>query len=701
MFASSNKGGASMRDAIWQGIDTDTRDFVRKMVRERKMGNRLKTAALHWLIACRDAGLSTALDADLADPRYTELFEARLAAVIVGIDRVRRRHTAPVRDGLRVYAVAVEQGMRTRPVPPAALPNPIAWPLSVSAARGQLPSDDQQKLTAVDALLLRLATQQWAGDGDAMTKRSDGHRRKTTMAHTSQVRLRALMDDFVRQGRIRQWEPFTLDGLLTPEHVVEFLYYSSKLDGTYYDIKTIKQSEMLLVDYLYRARNCGREPIEIVSAERETALRAAILAEQDNQHKWHKRGTKHSNSGRTKWYPTLDQVTTAIAALEEQIARIEERWAKKRISREECWRELRDAVLALCALYGMWRVDTAATLSLLHLTHFRSTNSVLDKNGFAVIANSVRAKNTTAEWYPFVAELTLSPVVVRLITKLLAFEGRSLAQPLRDGERPVHLRAGSGARWGKDPVLSGDLVVAPIFRAAIDDPAGLTHAGVENILERQLRRLHYGATNPHTLRAAGAIYWSFVVGMPEALVMHLGLWEDATTLRECYARIAADDQRNLIAGFLPADPGVTPPRVHGRREKAAVTALGVLGQMLEKPTGAHEARRLLAELRRSYETIDQTIAAELGRRWEPVRPDPLLPGERERVDEELRARGCQGGMEEVLGRRLFPHGVLRDLALDADRNRALPPAIRSSWRLVPPAPVALDAPLSEQPREVA
>ena len=111
--------------------------------------------------------------------------------------------------------------------------------------------------------------------------------------------------------------------------------------------------------------------------------------------------------------------------------------------------------------------------------------------------------------------------------------------------------------------------------------------------------------------------------------------------------------------------------------------------MLEKPTGAHAARRLLAELRQHYEAIDQTIAAELGKRWEPMRADRFLTGEIEELDEELRARGCAGGIEEVLGRSFFSQSMLRDLAKDAETTAALPPAVRSRWQLVAPAVPAL------------
>lgn len=684
-----NAGLQRHHDKLWAGIEPATRDFIREMGAAGKLTAAQRTSAREWLRACVQAGLSTALDADLADPRFVALYDARITAASDGIERVRRRHTACVREGLRVYIVALEQGRRTSPVPMDALPAPHAWRLSVEEARGKLPSGDQAKLAAVDALFLKLATKQYGGDGERREMRSDGRKLKMTMAYRSQAHLRAVMDDFIRQGALREWEPFSLEGLLTPDRVIEFLYYSERLDGGYYDVTTILRSERLLLDYIYRARTSGRTPIHIVSPEREAALREAVRLEKDNRSKWNKRAARDNNRGTQKWLPTLDQVSEAIAALEQRIARLDDRLARRRIGRNAYWRKLRDAVLTLCALYGMWRVDTASTLSLLHFKHYRDTNDKVDKHGFAVICNSARAKSSGGSWYPFVEELTLPPAAVTLIKKLLAFEGRSLAQPLRVGEEPVYLSAERGDRWGDDPVLVGELVVVPIFRRCLNDPAGLTYAGVKYALERVLRTLSYGATNPHVLRAAGAIYWSFIVGLPEALVMQLGLWEDAATLRSCYARIQGDDQRRLMFSYLPTPTGGVPPRVHGRREQAAAAALTTLGKLLEKPSGALEARRLLAELRRHYETIDQTIAAEMGKRWEPMRADPLLPGERESVDEELRARGCKGGIEEVIGRRLFAESVLRDLAAEAAAERGVPPAIRSRWQLVQPALPAL------------
>jgi hypothetical protein len=135
---------------------------------------------------------------------------------------------------------------------------------------------------------------------------------------------------------------------------------------------------------------------------------------------------------------------------------------------------------------------------------------------------------------------------------------------------------------------------------------------------------------------------------------------------------------------MPVGFGV-PRRVHGRREQVAAQSLTVLAKMLEKPTVAPEARRLLAELKTYYEAIDQTIAAELGKRWEPLRPDRLWKGELEHLDEELRARGCDDGIDGVLGRRVLALAILLELAGEVDSTRALPPAVRPRWQLVAPA----------------
>ncbi len=688
-------------DGFWDGIDSVTRDFIRRMVSEGEFRDKFRTAGREWLLACAAEGLSTALDADLSDPRYRALYEARCAAATVGIERVRRRHITRVRDGLRFYTFALKHGLRKRPVPTEAVAGVQEWSVSMVDARAKLPKADQDKLATVDQLFLKLARQQYGGDGDRMSKRSDGVMRKQTMAYGSQLATRRVMDDIIRQGCLRGWTPFTLEGLLTPEHVTEYLYYSTKLDGSFYDESTIGVYERRIIDYIYRARTCGRTPIEIVTLQREAELREAIRLEQDRSHLWNKRSRKFSNSGEEKWYPTLAHVTGAIASLEEEIARLDDRRQHKRITRRKYWQGLRDAVLTLCTLYGMWRTDTASTISLLHLKKHRSTNDVIDANGFAVVIDSARAKNTSGEWYPFVKELILPPVIIALIEKLLAVEGRSLRLPLREGEEPVRLRADNGDSWGSDPLLVGELDVAPLFRLNPDRPEGMSYSAVSSRLELKLRWLRFGATNPHTLRAAGAIYWTFVRGMPEALVMKLGLWEDTKILRESYAQIHGDDQRTLMLDFMPAQFG-TPRRVHGRREQAAAQSLTVLAKLLEKPTGAHEARRYLAELKTYYEVIDQTIAAELQKRWEPIRPDRFLQGELEQLDEELRAHGCEGGVDGVLGRRVTALGILHELATEADSTRALPPAVRSAWQLVsPPTPPALRAGPSDTSDEAA
>jgi hypothetical protein len=290
-----------------------------------------------------------------------------------------------------------------------------------------------------------------------------------------------------------------------------------------------------------------------------------------------------------------------------------------------------------------------------------------------VMEHIARAKNSAGDWYPFVPALILPPNVLRYIEKLLTFEGRSLTNPLRAGESPVHLAATKHDHWGHDPILDGTLTVAPIFRKHPDAPEGLGYGGVKEVLKSQLRELGFGATNPHVLRSAGAIYWRFIQNMREDLVMTLGLWEDAEALRENYARLSEADKRADMGAFIPIGASSVPQRLRGRREQLATAAIDVLSAMLRQPSSPHEAHRLLADLQHRCEEIDQTIAADLGQKWEPFRRDPFEAGELQLINDALRGAGYPQGIRGIIGRDLFASDALQSRA--ARRNDGAQPLL--------------------------
>jgi hypothetical protein len=148
----------------------------------------------------------------------------------------------------------------------------------------------------------------------------------------------------------------------------------------------------------------------------------------------------------------------------------------------------------------------------------------------------------------------------------------------------------------------------------------------------------------------------------------------------------------------------------GRREQAAAAALAVLGKLLEKATNPHEARRYLTELHRHYQEIDQTIASELGKRWEPTRLDRLEPGELERIDAALKGAGYERGIKGVLARDVFASDALRSIAEATAASSEEPKGLkrfragleRQSAPALParaaPAPTASAGPVAASPR---
>lgn len=682
----TNPGMQARWGQLWVGIDPATKAFVEQVHLAGEISDEYKGDVRDWLQACRDAGVSTSLDADFTDPRMAKLLDERLSlGCYPSLRKKRVRHIEHVKHALKIYFLAAQpqHGLRTRSVPPVAVPIPSRWSLSRADARALLPEADQRKLEAIDRLIRASAKKQWMGMGAKMIS-TNGRRHKATVSVGGSVKLSEVVDYFLRFAALQnpKWNPFTLKALLTPERVVQFLYYAHRYDGGALSLWTVRNRERLLLDYFHRGRVARPTPVVVITEQQDEAIRRALASEQQYQDQWNLSAPSLSNTGADKWYPDVSQVELAISALEADIVRADDAHERGFSTDKQHWRAVRNATMTLCALYCMWRVDTIATISLAHLRRDPVTGSVVDENGFAVVENIARAKGSSGRWYPFVPELTLPPNVVRLIENLLKIEGRSMAKPLKDGWDPVRLSAAAGDRWGNDPVMDGELVVVPLFRTLPDRAEGLSYGAIQCALEEQLELLHFGATNPHTLRATGAIYWRFIQEMPEDLVMALGLWEDPKVLNSCYAHIGQRDRRARMVRYIPMTSGVVPVKPRGRREQSAAASLTVLGKLLEKSTNAHEARRYLAELHRHYQEIDQTIASELGVTWEPIRPDRFEPGETDRIETALVSAGWEGGISAVIGRDFSATDVLRARAAALAAGPTAPKKLRRFRTLV-------------------
>lgn len=639
---------------LWRGIDPGAIDLIWRAYEDGRLALDQRYAARRWLRSCLAAGLPTDLNADLLEPQMAEHLRRSLAPV-EGPTGVAREDPSRIRRGLLIYKLALEAGLRNRPIPAIAQQVRPQAGLDPSTLLSLLPEADQAKLRGIDRILDDLVVLNWRRRGGPASKTSDGRQHRPTIAERSAIVLRSAVRVFLRHAHRRGWT-FTLDELLTPEHVVDFAFYGETNTGRPLALATASLRVHGLLDYFRRGRT-HRPAVVVIDEAREQAIRKAIEADHAFSHLWNVDATG-TRAGDQKWFPDIKKVETALAALEEKIRRADQMYELGSLTRLVYWREIRDTVIAICDLVCMWRLDTECTISVAHFRRFAS-GSLEDENGFAIVENIARAKSANSPRSPFVPELIIPSIAVMYIKKLLAIEGRSLEQPLSPGQAPIRLSEERGDRWGNTHIPCGTLEVVPLFRLHPDRPEPLSYGAISYVLRRTLSWLGYKSTNPHMFRVSGAIYWTFVRGMPETLVMALGLWKDPEVLRRCYAHLGTKDRMALMAQYVPAMAGVVPNTPSGGRGRIASQAIRTLSEMVEKPTTPYEAQRFMGQLHRHYEQIEQTIADDLGKKWEPVRKDPLEAGELERIDLALRGAGYSAGIQSVLGRPVFPSDQLR------------------------------------------
>ncbi|HZP96366.1 MAG TPA: hypothetical protein VFC31_08555 [Candidatus Limnocylindria bacterium] len=647
----------------WKGVDENTFAFVRRMAHERRLDSAEVTAARDWFRGLLDAGLPTDLDADFAaqpmsDHLETALREAGYASAV----RRRLRDIEGLRDALQVYVQAHRDGLRSRPVPPIAVKQRRAFAVSHDVVRGALPREDQRRLAEGDQILDLLARLQWEQRSGDATRCADGKMRHPTVAPSTAFNEQRAMRAFLQHAHRKDWQPFDFEHLLTAERVCDFLFYGQNYDGSARAVGCNEKLAYLLRDYLYRTRTHSK-PVAFVTEERLAEIDARIKLEMTRTHLHNVRPASESNKGRYKWFPTLEQVELAIAGLEEMIRQADAKRAAGTLTFLQYWTVVRNATLGLVTLFTMARVDSVSTISLSHIRRDPETGAILRFGGSAIVADIVRAKTKNKQWFPFVPEFTLTANLLPYIEKLLAIEGRSLDEPLRAGELPVRLRVGD--KWGGTRIPSGELLVVPLFRADPNRPQPLCRERIRRVLQDLLMDLHFGATNPHTFRATGAIYWTFVRGMPEEFVMQLGLWTSPSELRESYAKIRNTDRLRLIGKYVPVEPGTVPSAVTSERGQTASEAIAALTRLLERPNDAVVAHAEVATVRRCAERIEQSIAAQSGVAWAAVTPSPFRPGEIETMHERFVVLGVLGGLDEVLGRDFSAEQRLRSRAKGA------------------------------------
>lgn len=662
----------------WEGIDTATVAFAERMKREGRLYGTEPTSARTWLQGLRAVGLPTDLNADFDEPAMAaHLDKAVRASAYATVEKKKLGHITELRNALKIYALASAEGLRQRPLPPLAERHPRRFKTSHAEIRALLPLEDQQKLAKIEVIVRSLARTQWEGRGTGPFRDADGRTRHATISISTAEREINAVKSFLQHCHRKQWTPFTLAELLTPERICDFVYYGERHDGSY---RTSGGSDNLcfnLVDFFYRGRVHHPDPVVVISDELQKLIDARVAFEKTRRHLHHARPASESNTGEAKWFPSLDQVEWAIDALQDQIAQADDRYRRGGITRRQYWLAVRDATLALVALYIMARVESLSTISVSHIPRDPRSGAVITYGGSTVVRGIVRAKTKDRRHYPFVPELIIPANALRHIRKLLDIEGRSLEQPLRPGESPVRLTAANRAKWGNTRLPSGEVVVVPLWRADPDSPKPLTYGHIRKILEDQLTALHFGSTNPHTLRATGAIYWTFVRGMPEEYVMRIGLWDSPEELRRSYAKIGSADRMRRMAAYIPLDAGTVPEVRKGEREQAAADGIGVLTQMLSRSHDDAEVELLVKKIHSQIERIERSIAAARGVPWTPPRLDRFQPGEVERLEDALRDKKHEHGISSVIGRDFWADEKLqREARAAAAEPKGLPARIQ-------------------------
>lgn len=628
-----------------RGIDPATAEWLRLNSRAGSLGFYAREA-WWWLRQLADHGLPTDLDIDLEEPRVRSFLEQLFAQAEQGVlgnlpghGRQLWRLRATLRN---LYQAATEAGPRSRPLP-AAIAHVRNFRGSTKRLRSRLPEPDRRRLERLFDLFDALTADQQAG------KTQTRGRRKNTMAQGTRDRYSSCLNSLLAHALDAGWS-YTLDKILTPEHVLEWAMQGHKADGSPMSKNEPGQRQTLLRGLLQRALDLEASLVD------EDRVRQIVRALKDHRGFANVEGRSRGQAEDDKFIPTQHQILNGFAIVNERIDRARVRYQNHQMTRMQYWRKLQDWAFFHLRLLGMWRNDTSTTIDLLLAKRDPETGTV--------IVDGVRAKEVDDH---YTVKIALLPRMVDYVEELLTFEGRSIERPLREGERPQHLRAERrtglglgqvrlepGDRWGRDVLKTEDIYAAPLFRRHPDRPEGLSYRQIETKSRRILSRIGWFQATPHTFRVAGAIYWRMLHWDYEA-IMRLGHWKDLKTLLECYAKLNEKDSLAAMAALAPSERLHSPADQKNRR-RAAIAQISQVtnGLLLTNDPHLIEFERAASKIRESVNEIDRANAAARGKEW--VAPQVPLLDEREviRVDEALRGDRHPGGMKDVLGRDVFP-----------------------------------------------
>lgn len=594
----------------------------------------------HWLAACVRRGVPTSLDVDLEDGDAGTLWrELFVAAERDALDDppTRDRQLIKLRRALRaLYRVAARAGERSRPAPPAIAES---YDLRGNAVRMRalLPPPDQERLARLEDELWDLARRQQAGEWER-------HGRwKTTRSASTLKNWRGVVTRLITHARDSGW-PCELEAVLTPEHVLDFVKRGHRKDGSKVSPDEPKRRWRDLKGLLHMANGVGLPLMSRDDLDHTERLITEYRGRVNTE------GRVRAGSRLKRFTPRVAWICEAVEVLEEELRRATIKYTAGRMSRLQYHEELQLYALGGAGLLGMWRNDTAATVNLL--------NARRDESGVYKIGGA-RAKEVTDEHY---VEVIFVPKMIDYVTPLLGFEGRSIDQPVRPGEQPHVLRAEraelrdgrrvvleKGDRWGDDPLMNEDLLVAPLW---LRDPGRMAPKSYEQVtrLRREvLRRFGWLDATPHTFRKAGALYWR-LQGATLEQVMEIGLWSDHKTLLDVYAAFADSDKLAALAALAPSSMPTNSKESDDLRRAAIIRAQRLLIETIAAREPALPVyEQMERELRRCADAVASVNAAQGGAPQSPRAPGLLTGEEIVRTDEALRPLYA-GGLRELLGR---------------------------------------------------
>lgn len=623
------------------GIDPGTTAFLH--LHRSEFGGHCYEPAWWFMGQLRDRALPTDLDVDLEAGPVRAFIETVLTQGLRGPLAEMPGTSKPYstfRGAMRIlYGTARACGLRRRPIPDF-----IAYTrprVSVAALWAHLSHADRERLDRLFAKLDRLTARQQADKSRPL-----GGHRKDTIAQTTLHNYKGLINSIVRQGLEDGW-PLELDSLFQPERLTEWVYRGRNSDGLPMSQGGPKLRLALLRGVLERAADV-EEPL--VPRERFQDLFTALEADRGEVNV---AGRRRDTDDDVRFTPSLAQILDAIAKIEEDFARATGRFERGQLTRLRYHKAFQLRTLFWCELLAMWRKDTAATIDLLLARRHTETGVVL--------VRGVRAKQARVGAAHYVS-LILLPQAVDKIEELLRFEGRSIEEPLRDGETAVELRAergelrngrwvqtAPGDRWGHDFLKNSNQFAAPLWRRHPDSPEPLTYNQIDLMQRRMLRSIGWLEGIPHSLRVAGAIYLRSR-GYQLDQIMEIGLWKSLEVLLTCYARLNFEDRLAEMAALAPS-AHVAAPVVEQRRRTAAVVriqrAAVELGAHGEPTLAAHE--HFERTIRAALDDIARANAAACGSEWKAPAVSNVDLRELVMIDEALRQL-YPDGVNELLGR---------------------------------------------------